>query len=120
MRTLVHEALPINSGQRRTRDDHLLGANVMIEQDDLTEALSTLTARVFAIRDVVARLLSYETRRWENPNDMYEELLGAPGARDRDAPSTGSSSSETNIAQIFREIEGIVAIARRMGREDRK
>jgi hypothetical protein len=88
--------------------------------EEAREKVIDLTARVLAIREVVARLVAYESLRWPDPTKILENFSDATAEHiyniSRDRP--------TNVGMIAfqekvqKEVDWIVAAARKMGEGD--
>jgi hypothetical protein len=85
-----------------------------MEDKEVREKYALLTARVLAIRDVVARLLAYEAKRWPDPLKLLEDFSEATDSRihavtgDRNLSAGAMALQET----IRKETDWIVALAR--------
>jgi hypothetical protein len=93
-----------------------------MDDEELAKSLHLLLARTLATRDVVARLVAYEAARWPDPTKMYEDFSDAT-AQHLHEVTAGRPLSPGSIAlqeAIQKEVDWIVAVARRMGDEDKE
>jgi hypothetical protein len=75
-----------------------------------------LTVRILAIRDVVGRLVAYESRRHADPRLFFEEISQATAERIQMA--TGAEPDDVNILEfqemLQREVDSIVGMGQRI------
>jgi hypothetical protein len=90
-----------------------------MEDEEARKKIAELAYRVLAQRDVVARLLAYETARWPNQTQLLEDFSSAPLKRLRtlDKGREPSASAIWGEEIMQREIDWIVAAARMMAAE---
>jgi hypothetical protein len=82
------------------------------------EVIATLTLRVLAMRDVLARLLAYEALRHERSEDLLRDFSEATETRIAHVSSARKPSMMAEEG-IRKEIDWIVAAARKMLPDDR-
>ncbi len=78
--------------------------------------IQSLNARVLAIRDVVARLVAYESARWPDPDEVLNNFADARIERHAkmNAEKPPSPAVIAFQEEIQREIDWIMASARSM------
>jgi hypothetical protein len=91
-----------------------------MEDTDARDQLALLSARVLAIRDVVARLVAYEANRWPDPNKLLRDFSEAVDARLHSLPPNDDNSMMTLHETIRREVDWIVEAAQSVLRPDEK
>ena len=88
-----------------------------MEDTEARAIIKTLTLRVLAMRDVVARLLAYEARRHGDPAELLRDFSEATESRIAQVSSRKPSlASEEGIRK---EIDWIVAAAQKMLPDDK-
>ena len=85
-----------------------------MEDKDARETIALLMARVLAIRDVVARLVAYEAKRWPDPAKLLQDFSEATEIRIHHVTGGRDISPQTLALQeaIRREVDWIVGAAR--------
>ena len=84
--------------------------------EEARQQIANTTARVLAIRDVVARLLAYEAMRQDNLRGFWENFSDSTGARIHHVTGGRPVDGPTMQLQetIQREVDWMVAAARKM------
>jgi hypothetical protein len=80
------------------------------------DRMTELTARVLAIRDVVARLLAYESARWEEPALLFNDISDTTAKRIYDLMGKRNLTPATIALQEFiqKEVDFVVTMAQKM------
>ena len=81
-----------------------------MEDQEIAAKMITIRAQTLAIRDVVARLLTYEALRWGDPADALRDI-----SETTDIHIATMSRTDVEFEEVIRkEVDWIVSAARMM------
>ena len=91
-----------------------------MEDKEIRDQFLELQARSLAIRDVVTRLLAYESTKWDDPPVLFNDISETTAKRIYDLLGKRSSSSRTILFQelLQKEVDMIVTMAREMAKPE--
>jgi len=91
-----------------------------VEDKEIRDQFLELQARSLAIRDVVTRLLAYESTKWDDPPVLFNDISETTAKRIYDLLGKRSSSSRTILFQelLQKEVDMIVTMAREMAKPE--
>jgi hypothetical protein len=91
-----------------------------MEDKEARKLISELALRVLAMRDVVARLVAYEAQRRDDPDELLRDFAEATETHIADVSRRRGKPSVIGEEGIRKEVDWIVAAARKMLPDDKE